>query len=103
MPSGGPSFTFTVAGRRVEFATPAAAGRPKHRKNFHRLYLRGVEKILEIPSFGKKFSGVPSKIFLSLLHSIGIQLIPVEFWLRPHQWCQSAGAPLCHFISECSE
>jgi len=27
---------------------------------------------LEIPSFDKKFSGVPSKIFYSLLHSIGI-------------------------------
>jgi len=39
-----------------------------------------VEKILEIPSFDKKFSGVPSKkIFISLLHSVGIQLIPVEF------------------------
>jgi len=24
-------------------------------------YLRGVEKILEIPSFDKKFSGVPSE------------------------------------------
>jgi len=44
-----------------------------------------VKKKLEIPSFDKKFSGVPSKIFLSLLHSIGIQLIPVEFWLRPQQ------------------
>jgi len=46
-----------------------------------------VGKILEIPSFGKTFSGVPSKIFLSLLKSIGLQLLPVEFWLRPHQWC----------------
>jgi len=61
-PSGGPSFTFTIAGRRGQFAAGRpAAGRPKHRKNFHRLYLRGVEKILEIPSFDKKFSGVPSK------------------------------------------
>jgi len=34
------------------------------------------------------------KIFLSPLHSIGIKLIPVEFWLRPHQWCQAAGTPL---------
>ena len=32
-PSGGPSFTFTIAGRRGKFAPPAA-GRPKHRKNF---------------------------------------------------------------------
>jgi len=34
-PSGGPSFTFTVTGRRGQFAPPAAAGRPKHRKNLH--------------------------------------------------------------------
>ena len=27
------------------------------------------------------------KIYFSLLHSIGIQLVPVEFCLRPHQWC----------------
>jgi len=33
--SGGPSFTFTVAGMRGQFAPPAAPGRPKHRKNFH--------------------------------------------------------------------
>jgi len=39
-PSGGPSFTVTVAGRRGQFAPPAAAGRPKHRKNFHRLFAR---------------------------------------------------------------
>ena len=45
---------------------------------------RAVEKNLEIRSFDKKFSGVPSKIFFSLLHSVGIQSIPVEFWLRPH-------------------
>ena len=38
---------------------------------------RAVEKILEIPSFDKKFSCVPSKIFFSQLHSIKIQLIPV--------------------------
>jgi len=95
--SGGPSCTFIVAGRRGQFAPPAAAGRPKHRNNFHWLFA-GVEKILEIPSFDKKFSSVPSKIFLflSLLHSIGIQLIPVEFWLPPHQWCQAAGALLLH-------
>jgi len=36
------------------------------------------------------------KNIFSLLHSIGIQLIPIEFWLRPHQWCQAAGAPLHH-------
>jgi len=58
--------------------------------------MRGVEKILEIPFFDRKFPGVASKIFLSLLHSIGIQLIPVEFWLRQQQWCQAAGAPLRH-------
>jgi len=34
-PGGGPSFTFTVAGRRGQFAPPAAAGRPKDRRNFH--------------------------------------------------------------------
>jgi len=34
-PSGGLSFTFTVAGRRGQFSPPAAAGRPNHRKNFH--------------------------------------------------------------------
>jgi len=33
--SEGPSFTFTVGGRRGQFAPPAAAGRTKHRKNFH--------------------------------------------------------------------
>jgi len=33
--SGGPSCTFTVAGRRGEIAPPAAAGSPKHHKNFH--------------------------------------------------------------------
>jgi len=34
-PSGGPSFTFTVACRRGQFVPLAAAGRPKHCKNFH--------------------------------------------------------------------
>jgi len=34
-PGGGLSFTFTVACRRGQFAPPAAAGRPKHLKNFH--------------------------------------------------------------------
>jgi len=34
-PSRGLSFTFTVAGRRGQFAPPAAAGRPKYRKDFH--------------------------------------------------------------------
>jgi len=58
--SGSPSFTFTVACKRGQFAPPAAAGRPKHRKNFHWLFARSG-KILEIPSFDKKFSGVPSK------------------------------------------
>jgi len=58
---------------------------------------RAVEKFLEILSFDKQFSGVPSKNIFSLLHSIGIQLTPVESWLRPHQWCQAAGAPLRHF------
>jgi len=57
---------------------------------------QAVEKILQISSLDKKFSGVPSKIFFSLLHSIGIQLLPVEFWLRPHQWCQASGALLHH-------
>jgi len=33
-PSGDPNFTFTVTGRRGQFAPPAAAGRPEHRKNF---------------------------------------------------------------------
>jgi len=32
---GGPSFTVAVAGRRGQFVPPEAAGRPKHRKNFH--------------------------------------------------------------------
>ena len=59
-PSEGPSFTFTVADRRWQFAPPAAAGRPKHRK-ISADYLQGAEKVLEIPSFDKKFSGVPSK------------------------------------------
>ena len=58
--SGGPSFTFTVAGRRGQFAPPAAPGRPKHCKNFHLLFARNG-KNLEIPSFDKKFSCVPSK------------------------------------------
>jgi len=39
-PSGDPSFTFTVAGRRGQFAPPAAAGRCKHGKNFHRQFPR---------------------------------------------------------------
>ena len=39
---------------------------------------RAVEKFLEIPSFDKQLSGVPSKNIFSLLHSFGIQLIPVE-------------------------
>jgi len=78
-PSGGQSFTFTIAGRRGQFAPPAA-GKPKHRKNFYWLFARS----------GKNFGDTcHQKLFLSLLHSIGIQLIPVEFWLRPHQWCQS--------------
>jgi len=34
-PSGGPSFTFTVAGMRGQVAPQAGASRPKNRKNFH--------------------------------------------------------------------
>ena len=58
--SEGPSFTFTVACRREQFTPPAAAGGPKHIENYHWQFA-GSEKILEIPSFDKTFSGVPSK------------------------------------------
>ena len=86
-----------LACRRGQFATLVAAVRPRH-MSVSSNNLRGVEKILEIPSFDKKISGVQLKIFVSLLlHSAGIQLLPVDFWLHPHQWCQAAGAPLRHF------
>jgi len=47
-PSGGPSFTFTVAYSRGRFAPPAAAGRPKHRKNFHWLFARSGKNFGDI-------------------------------------------------------
>jgi len=59
-PSGGPSFTFTVAGRRVK----SPLQQQQVDTNTVRIstdYLRGVEKNLEIASFDKNFSGVPSK------------------------------------------
>jgi len=76
-PSGGSIFTFTVAGRGGQFGPPAAAGRPKRRKNFHRLYLRGVEKFWRYFPLTRSSQVCHQKIFLSLLHSIGIQLIQV--------------------------
>ena len=56
----GPSFTFTVTCKRRQFAPPAAADRPKHSENFHWQFARSG-KILGIPSFDKKLSGMPSK------------------------------------------
>jgi len=56
-----------------------------------------VEKIWRYLPLTRSSQVCHQKIFLSLLHSIGIQLIPVEFRVRPHQWCQAAGAPLRHF------
>jgi len=56
---GGPSFTFTAAGRRNN----SPLQQQQVDANTVRIstdYLRGVEKILEIPSFDKKL-GVPSK------------------------------------------
>jgi len=53
-----PSFAFTVACKRRQF-TPLAAVDPNS-KDFHWQTARGG-KILEIPSFDKKFSGLPSK------------------------------------------
>jgi len=82
-PSGCPNFTFTVACRRGQFAPPAAAGRPKHRKNFHWLFARSGKNLRYFP-LTRSSQVFHQKIFLSLLHFIGIQLIPVEFWLRPH-------------------
>jgi len=55
-----------------------------------------VETILDIPSFDKKFQVHHQQICLSLLHSIGIQVSPVEFWLHPYQWCQAAKGPPRH-------
>jgi len=78
MPSGGPSFTFTVAGRRRQFAPPAAPDPNTVRISTDNF--REVEKNLEMPSFDKKFSGVSSKnisFTATVLHSIGIQLIAV--------------------------
>ena len=92
--SWGPSFTFTVACRRGQFTPLAAAGRPKHSKNFHWQIARG-EKFWRYLPLTRSFQVCHQKYF-SLLHHIGIQLIPVEFWSRPHQWCQAAGAPLPH-------
>ena len=92
----GPSFTFTVAGRTGQFAPPAGAGRP----NTVRIstdYLRGVEKFWRYLPLTRSSQVCHQKIFLSLLHSIGIQLIPAEFWLRPHQVvssCWSSAPPL---------
>jgi len=43
------------------------------------------------------------KIFISLLHSVEIQLIPVAFWPRSHQWCQAARVRCTTFISKCNE
>ena len=106
--SGGPSST-SVTCKRGQFAPPAAAGRVD--QDTVRISFARNGKKLARPSVDKQFSGVPTKIFLSLLHSVGIQLIPVEFCLRPHWLYKVAGAPLCHsappltltFISGCSE
>jgi len=57
---------------------------------------QAVEKFWRYLPLTRRFLVCHQKIFFSLLHSIGIQLIPVEFWLRPHQWCQAAEAPLHH-------
>ena len=59
--------------------------------------LRGVEKIWRYLPLTRSYQVCHQKIFLSLLLSIGIQLIAVEVWLRPHHWCKTARAPLRHF------
>jgi len=47
--SGGPSFTFTVACIRGQFAPPAAAGRPKHSEKFHCQFARSGKKLRYFP------------------------------------------------------
>jgi len=59
-PRGGLSFTFTVAGRRVNSPLQKQQVDP-NTVIISTDYLREVEKILEIRSFDKKFLDVPSK------------------------------------------
>ena len=61
-PNGALSFAFTVACRRKNSSLQKEPVDPNTLR-FATDNLSGVEKKLEIPSFAKNFSGVPSKIF----------------------------------------
>ena len=99
-PSGGQSFPFTVTVRRGNSPLQQQQIDP----NTVRIstdYLRGVEKILEIPSSDKKFSGVPSE---------NISFTATFYWDSINSsWILAASTPVvpelhsATFISECSE
>jgi len=89
--SGGPSFTLAVVCRRRQFALREQQVDP----NAVRISTddsRRVEKNWRYLPLAKSFPVCHQKIYLSLLHSTGIQLIPVEFWLRLSMNAENVGS-----------
>jgi len=75
--SKGPSFTFTKACRRGQFAPPTESGRPKHNK-YLRWQFAGGKYFWRYLPFTKSFQVCRQQIFLSQLHYNRIHLIPIE-------------------------
>ena len=89
--SGGPSCTFIVAGRRGQFAPPAAAGRPKHRNNFHWLFA-GSGK-----NFGDTF--LWQEVLKRAIKNISFSFTATFYWNSTNSsWVLAASTPV---VSSC--